>query len=388
MQQALPNIAGHRDGNGLARSCTATECPGNTFYPLLSNLRAEAKSLVNPINDFTLTTSADKQYATPGKVITFPINSAIAAGTAQPINLSLRNLPSGFRASFTTETIATGTSTQLSLTIPDGVTAGTYPITVLGTGTTKRALDLFVTVTGTLASVSAASYLNSASVAAESIVSAFGVNLANETKAAEARPLPQTLAEVSVQIRDSLGNEFAAPLFFVSPTQINYQVPSALAHGPARVMVLNRMEVVALGYLEIVSAAPGLFSANANGQGAAVGALQRRQANGADIFEPLAQFDEGQKLFVPRSLDLRTTNENFFLTLYGTGIRGRSTTSLVKAEIDGTDVEVLYAGDQQEFIGLDQVNLRLPPSLVGRGLVEVRLQIENQWTNPLLLRFQ
>ncbi|MBL8208709.1 MAG: N-acetylmuramoyl-L-alanine amidase, partial [Blastocatellia bacterium] len=71
MQQALQNISGHRDGNGLTRSCTATECPGETFYPLLPNLRTEIKGLVSPINDFTLSTTTDQQFVAKGATVLF-----------------------------------------------------------------------------------------------------------------------------------------------------------------------------------------------------------------------------------------------------------------------------------------------------------------------------
>ncbi len=46
-------------------------------------------------------------------------------------------------------------------------------------------------------------------------------------------------------------------------------------------------------------------------------------------------------------------NEQYFLTLFGTGIRFRNASLPVTAQIGGTEVEVLYAGEQKEFVGLD-----------------------------------
>ena len=388
MRETLANISGHRDCNGLAQSCTATECPGEMFYPLLPSIRTEAKGFVSPTNDFTLTTTDDKQLIAKGGTVTFSLNTATVTGTSQPINLSVRNLPSGLNSNFNASSIGTGSSAQLTITVPETAPSGTYPVTVIGTGSTKRALDLFVTVTGSVASVSAASYQKAAPVASESIVSAFGVNLAAETKAATNLPLPLSLAEISVKIKDSVGTELAAPLFFVSPTQINYQLPSTLARGNATVTVLNKTDVVALGSINVTATAPGLFSANANGQGAAIGLLQRRKADGSDVFEPLALFDETQKLFIPRVLDLSAPNEQYFLTLFGTGIRFRNPSQPVTAQIGGTEVEVLYAGEQKEFVGLDQVNLRLTPALRGRGQVEIVLSIEGRITNLLTISFK
>ena len=65
-------------------------------------------------------------------------------------------------------------------------------------------------------------------IAAQSIASLFGTELSTEICAASATPLPATMCGVSVIFRDSLGNWAPAPLFYVSPGQINFQVPISL----------------------------------------------------------------------------------------------------------------------------------------------------------------
>ena len=40
------------------------------------------------------------------------------------------------------------------------------------------------------------------------------------------------------------------------------------------------------------------------------------------------------------------------------------------------DAETIYAGAQGDFTGLDQVNLRLPRSLAGRGEVDVVANVD------------
>src|SRR5262249_35564840 len=94
----------------------------------------------------------------------------------------------------------------------------------------KQANSLAVDFVGlgtlrTVSVVSAASY-SRAGQAVESIATAFGVDLAPTTQVAISTPLPLELAETMVKIRDSAGTERAAPLFFVSPQQLNYQVPA------------------------------------------------------------------------------------------------------------------------------------------------------------------
>jgi uncharacterized protein (TIGR03437 family) len=60
----------------------------------------------------------------------------------------------------------------------------------------------------------------------------------------------------------------------------------------------------------------------------------------------------------------------------------------VTALIGGVRAEVLYAGAQGTIDGLDQVNLKIPRSLIGRGEVEVTLQMDGQRTNPVIIHIQ
>jgi len=74
--------------------------------------------------------------------------------------------------------------------------------------------------------------------------------------------------------------------------------------------------------------------------------------------------------------------------LYGGGIRGRSALSTVLANIGGTPADVLFAGDQGGFPGLDQVNVRLPRSLADSGEVDVSLTVDGQTANRLRIAIQ
>ncbi|MGH9840637.1 MAG: hypothetical protein ACREEM_17810 [Blastocatellia bacterium] len=113
-------------------------------------------------------------------------------------------------------------------------------------------------------SVSAASYRRGA-LAAEAIVTAFGLNLATGVMAASSLPLPTTLAGTNVKVRDGAGAERLAPLFFVSPTQVNYQMPAGTAPGQAIITITNANGAISADAVEIAPVAPGLFSADARG---------------------------------------------------------------------------------------------------------------------------
>jgi uncharacterized protein (TIGR03437 family) len=53
------------------------------------------------------------------------------------------------------------------------------------------------------------------------------------------------------------------------------------------------------------------------------------------------------------------------------------------ASIGTVPVEVLFAGAQADFVGLDQVNLRLARNLMGRGEVDVALSVDGVSTNTV-----
>ena len=89
---------------------------------------------------------------------------------------------------------------------------------------------------------------------------------------------------------------------------------------------------------------------------------------------------------VPAPLDVSTGP--VFLTLFGTGLRNRSSLENVSASIGGVDVPVLFAGAGGGFPALDQVNVQVPASLRGRGALSVVVTVDGQNTNPVTISVQ
>lgn len=233
----------------------------------------------------------------------------------------------------------------------------------------------------TIAPVSAASFIGAA-LAPASIVTAFGSNLANETAAATGLPLPTMLAGTSVTVKDKDGVERPAPLFFVSPNQVNFQIPPDTAAGRATLTITNALAAPVSATVLITPVAPGLFAANANGQGVAAAIALRIKEDGAQSFEPVAQLnDEGRLVAVP--IELGPETDQVFLILFGTGLRQRTTLDNIAVRIGGVEVVALYAGAQGSFVGQDQVNLPLPRSLAGRGEVLVTMTVDGVLANAV-----
>jgi len=196
--------------------------------------------------------------------------------------------------------------------------------------------------------------------------------------------LPTKLGETTVTIRDDAGKEMLAPLFFVSPTQINYVIPAGVATGPASVIVKVGERIAGVGGAQITSILPGMFSANANGQGVAAAVALRVDAAGRQTFEAIAFYSLMQQVFVPVPLDLGPATDQVFLLLYGSGFRNRTGLSAVKVRIGGVDVPVTYAGPAPGFSGLDQLNVGpIPRMLLGRGPVEIIVTVDNRLANTV-----
>jgi len=223
-------------------------------------------------------------------------------------------------------------------------------------------------------------YFAGPTLAAESIAAAFGVGLAAKTGAATTQ-LPTSFEGISVKVADSAGAERDAPLFFISPGQINYQVPPGTAVGAATVTVVNGAAPIARGAIQIATVAPGLFAANANGQGVVAAVALRVRQDGSQIYEPVAQFDASQNRFVAAPIDLGPATDQVVLVCFGTGIRFRSSWPAVK--IGGEDAEVLFSGPQPDFTGLDQINAQLPRTSMGKGEVDVVVTVDGKMANTV-----
>jgi uncharacterized protein (TIGR03437 family) len=228
---------------------------------------------------------------------------------------------------------------------------------------------------GTLAAINSA--YGTYALAPEAIASLYGSGLAAAPLQAASQPLPTTLGGVTVTLKDANGGVFPAPLFYVSPTQVNWLVPKGAASGVANITLANGSATFT-GTAMIASTAPGLYTANVTGQGPAAA-----QVTNGVIYSSTSQCaSAGNCSLIPINVALRP-----YLVLYGTGIRGAAQAN-VSVRIGNIDAPLIYAGAQGEYAGLDQVNASLPSTLKGRGQLVVTLTVNGQAANMAQLLFQ
>jgi len=157
---------------------------------------------------------------------------------------------------------------------------------------------------------------------------------------------PVTLAPASLATLFATGLESSqitingapAPINFNNGTQINFLIPESTKLGAALFQISKNGEIQSSAIAMIEPVVPGLF--------------------------------QGHQV-IP-------TESGTFVVLYGTGIRGHSG---MEVTANGQSVEVQYAGSQNEFPGLDQVNLKLPPALTGD--LEIALKANGKSANTV-----
>lgn len=223
-------------------------------------------------------------------------------------------------------------------------------------------------------------------VAPGSAATIYGPNLASTTAAAGSLPLPTTLGGVTVSVTDSTNASYPASLYYVSPGQINLAVPNGVATGPATFAVTNG-STTQTGLVLIASVAPALFSANGSGAGVAAATGIVTQAGNPSLQSPINIFTCSSSgcSGVPINVGVGTP---VILSLYGTGIRNRSSLANVQVTINGISLPVQYAGAQGTYPGLDQVNVPLSVNLQGAGVANVVLTVDGQTANTVTVTIQ
>jgi uncharacterized protein (TIGR03437 family) len=216
--------------------------------------------------------------------------------------------------------------------------------------------------------------------APDSIVDAYGSGLANTTASASGS-LSTALGGTTVTITDSKGTAALAPLFYVSPAQVNFAAPASLALGQATVTVKSGDGSTRNGPATIVDVQPAVFTFNA--AGLVAGSIVRATDSGQVVENVYAVDGAGNVVAAP----VDVSKDQVYMVFYATGIR-RAPQSQVTVSIGGVNVPVAYAGTQGFFTGLDQVNVQLPPSLAGRGDVQVMLSVAGKPANAVRLTFK
>jgi uncharacterized protein (TIGR03437 family) len=163
-------------------------------------------------------------------------------------------------------TSGTGSAAVTISASATGLSRGAWNATVVvqAAGAVPQAVSVPVTfVVGASATTSIQGVANGASFTTDyapgMVLSVFGTQLASGTGSASSLPLPLSMFGVSATV-----NGVSAPLYFVSPGQINLQVPYETTLGAATLAINNNGEVAVFPF-RVTVAAPGIFAAGDGG---------------------------------------------------------------------------------------------------------------------------
>jgi uncharacterized protein (TIGR03437 family) len=231
---------------------------------------------------------------------------------------------------------------------------------------------VFLDPTGVVSNASRAPTPNP--LAPGSIVELYGSNLAPRVGQPSALPLPATLEGVSVTV-----NGQAAPLFYVSPGQINIQVPFEVSGSRATVQVNNGGTVSNEVPIPLSPSSPGVYS----------------YADGQSPNRAIILHSDGVTLVTPQN-PARTGE---IVVIYATGLGAlnpavpsgagnpasplaRATDPLIQVLFGGAvATNVTFVGGAPFFAGLNQINVAIPGDSPRGTNVPVAIASTNAYTD-------
>jgi uncharacterized protein (TIGR03437 family) len=263
----------------------------------------------------------------------------------------------------------TGPGTVNLIADASGVSTGFYYATLVlqSVNTIPQFYNVGITFTvGGSSNVSIAAITNHASgqqaFAPGMIADIWGSNLAKSTAAQSGAPLPLTLAGVSASV-----NGVPAPLYYVSPYQMDIQIPYEIPTGDAVLAVNNNGQVATYGF-QVDASAPGIWA----------------DANGSLLLTPNAARGQALIMFITGEGDVTP-----YVTT-GSLPSGQAITTPPKPRlpfsmtVGGVPVTPLFVGIPSWSIGLTQVNFIVPNS-VSLGWQPVVVTVGDASSAPVYL---
>jgi uncharacterized protein (TIGR03437 family) len=173
-------------------------------------------------------------------------------------------------------------------------------------------------------------------------------------------------------------NDIAAPFLYSTAGQVSFQIPFEVAgQTAATVVVTVGGQTSGPRSINIAPAAPGFFTQNQAGTGEAV-----------------VVHEDGVSIVTPQSPAKRNEIVIFYLTglgvlspALGTGVpaAANTTAAQVSLQFGGANAVIEYAGAAPGFIGLNQINARIPGTAPIANNVPVSIIVGGRQANPVTI---
>ncbi len=279
-----------------------------------------------------------------------------------------------------------GLATAAGLYAPAGIYLDRQDTLYVGDAGNNRVVQFLKAATV----VNAATFQASVPLAQGALATLFGSALAADQASAQKTPWPGTLMNRQVVINDEIG----APLFYVGPQQVNFQMPAGAPLGAGRVAVrlADTGELVAGSAVVVAAASPGLFTMNQSGAGQAAAVNQDGTINGPNNPAPAGStillYGTGQGQVSPAVLDGTAAPASPLAqtvavpTSVGTTCLNSQPSMCVAIGSTGFG-GVQYSGLAPGFVGLWQINVTIPRGTPSGSAVPVRVVINGTPSNTV-----
>ena len=363
---------------------------------------------VNPVTNVAVVCNANGNSVSIVNLATGEITEEVPIGSPQGVAIHIRTNTAVISSNTTNQAVLLDlTINQVigqvsSLTGPAAAAAnqgGRETAVVLPSNNSVALIDVPVVSSFTI--VNAAGF-HGGRLAPGAIVSGFGTDLTDTTEAASGFPLPTTLGGVRVRLElgalvigggDAL--DLDAPLFFVSPTQINFQIPTELLgdvqrsellrmpFGVAPLIIGSTGTVEGQGELFFLGlATPALFTIDGSGSGS----VAARNEDGSPVSADGCLV--GVSPAAPDSVvQLFGTGQGALTPELATGEPAPSsplseTPTIPEVTLGGVPVTVEYSGAAPGFVGAWQINICIPEEPPSGPAVPIIVTIEGVSSPP------
>jgi len=368
--------------NGGSFTVAQSPCTGQVsiIVPGASNSPLNVGVTVNITNPVSLTvspTNVSFTYAAGSN--SFPQNQTASLGTSNASNVAYSvNITSASGGAFFSVTPAAGNTPQtltiaLNQTVVAALGQGTYNGNATISSGSLQAVSINVTLTVTAPPAPAVTTVVNAAtqqpgaITPGEILSLYGTNVGPTT--------PANLTLVNGKVSTNIGNTqvffdgIAAPLIYVSTTQVNLIVPYEIAGRFQTSMTISRGGSTSSAIiLRVTDTAPGIFTANSSGQGQGAVLNQNNSYNGpgapAAKLSVISIYATGEGVINPPGVTGSVTSST---PPYPKPVANVSLVFVVPGP-GGTTVNVpatiTYAGEAPALVsGVLQVNAVVPASV-------------------------
>ena len=385
IQSSSPSVSVMVDGTGCQLPCTIDRASGaqvhvtaQTQVPMGSGARLDFGSWSDGgASDHSFTVNQDYTTLTLNYTTSYQlaVTSAPSNGVAFQFNPASNDL---FYPQNTQVSVTAVPNAGFKFLRWSGDLTGSFPSGVV-TMSVPRSVQALV---GTVPYIAPAGITNavgatpSSTVGPGSIVSIYGQGLAPDLEVGPTNPLAQAIAGVTVTINDQI-----LGLLFVSPQQINAQVPSNLSDGTYTLIVHNSSQPDVSTTLSVARDSPGIFTQTLNTQQYALA----MHADGS-LVTPDSPATGGETISV-----LGTG----FGPYNGTIVDGFFPPTPAPTLVDsitvtagGMDPSPTWAGAAPGYAGITLTQFQVPTGMPSGSSVQLKVTVNGTDSNTVMLPLQ